>query len=175
MQKDTSKEESTTHGNLDLGNHTKSQRQNNLIKDWKTNDRCLIDSPLTFIRYNLSYSLILFLLLLGPKNGVTLKRIFCNSRTAFRVRFHLSTFLLVNCRSSLSKFPCSSKLCITKKQLHQPLYPITSVYPSNYCARPSTSTKMFGTIEQNLPQSFLKVLFWPLRQERGSKGAAPPF
>ena len=33
---------------------------------------------------------------------------------------------------------------------------------------------LFGTIEQNLPQSFLKVIFWPLRQEWGSKGAAPP-
>ena len=31
-----------------------------------------------------------------------------------------------------------------------------------------------GTIEQNLPQSFLKVLFWPLLKEKGSKGAAPP-
>ena len=31
-----------------------------------------------------------------------------------------------------------------------------------------------GTIEQNLPQPFLMVLFWPQSQERGSKGAATP-
>ena len=26
----------------------------------------------------------------------------------------------------------------------------------------------FGTIEQNLPQAYLKILLWPLWQERGS-------
>ena len=35
-------------------------------------------------------------------------------------------------------------------------------------------THMNGTFEQSLPQPFLKVLFKPLQQERGSKGAAPP-
>ena len=32
-----------------------------------------------------------------------------------------------------------------------------------------------GTIEQNLPQRFLNALFGALQQERGSKGAAPPY
>ena len=34
--------------------------------------------------------------------------------------------------------------------------------------------RKLGTMEQNLPQPFLKALSWPLREEQGSKGAAPP-
>ena len=34
--------------------------------------------------------------------------------------------------------------------------------------------RKLGTIELNLPQPFLKAHSWPLRQEQGSKGAAPP-
>ena len=33
---------------------------------------------------------------------------------------------------------------------------------------------LFGTIEQNLPQPFLKILFWPHRQEWGVQGGISP-
>ena len=51
------------------------------------------------------------------------------------------------------------------------VYPVPH-YPSGsieYLVEPVGQIQ--GTIEQNLPQPFLKGLFWPLRQERGSKGA----
>ena len=38
---------------------------------------------------------------------------------------------------------------------------------------PNKVINNFGTVEQNLPQPFLMVLFWPLRQELGSKGTGP--
>ena len=39
------------------------------------------------------------------------------------------------------------------------------------CCMTTGLGRELGTVEQNLPQGFLKVLFWPLR---GFKGAAPP-
>ena len=85
--------------------------------------------------------------------------------------------------ASLRRFflECNETI-IFKENRKNPFEPLETFLPSFrgslfrfLCLVPRTSLeRLLGTIEQNFHQPFLKVLFGPLRQERGYKGAASP-